>query len=289
MGNDQPCEIEGIGTVKISMFDGVARTLHNVRFIPRIRKNLISLGVLDSRGYQCVIGGGSIDVVTGKGQILIRAQKQSKNLYILQGNTIQGTALAISSQEEVTQLWHNRLGHMSEKGLKKLLQQNLLPGLKSSKLEFCEHCVYGKHKRSSFGVGKHNSKEILVYVHSDVWGKSPVPSHSGKEYYVSFVDDCTRYVWIYFMHLKSEVFSIFLKWKAQVESQTGKKVKCLRSDNGGEYVSKAMVAYFEKEGITHHFTTSYTPEQNGVAERLNRTLLERARSMLSYAGLSQTF
>jgi hypothetical protein len=106
--------------------------------------------------------------------------------------------------------------------------------------------VFGKHKGSPFGVGVHDSKEILVYVHSDVWGKSPTPSHSGKEYYVSFVDDYTRYVWIYFMRLKSEVFSIFLIWKAQVESQTGKKVKCLRSYNGGQYMSKEFVAYCEK-------------------------------------------
>ena len=180
-------------------------------------------------------------------------------------------------------------GHMSEKGLSILHKEDLLPGLRSSKLEFCEHCVFGKHKRSAFGVGVHSSKEVLEYIHSDVWGKSPTPSHSRKEYYVSFIDDYSRYVWIYFMHEKSEVFTIFKKWRAQVETQTSKKVRFLRTDNGGEYTSSEFKEYCEKEGITRHLTTVYTPEHNGVAERLNRTLLERSRSMLSQVGLPQTF
>ena len=122
-----------------------------------------------------------------------------------------------------------------------------------------------------------------------MWGKAPTPSHSGKEYYVSFVDDYSRFAWIEFMQEKSEVLEIFKRWKTQVENQIGRKVKCLRSDNGGEYMSREFKAYCEEMGIVHHHTTSYTPQQNGVAERLNRTLLEKARSMLSLAGLEQTF
>ncbi|KAL2623656.1 hypothetical protein R1flu_003861 [Riccia fluitans] len=174
----------------------------------------------------------------------------------------------------MAKLWHRRLGHMSEKGMEVLRKQNLLSGLKSSKLDFCEHCVFGKHKRSAFGIGIHRSTEVLEYAHSDVWGKSPIPSHSGKEYYISFIDDYLRYVWVYFLHHKSEVFATFVKWKAQVETQIGKKVRCLRSDNGREYISGEFEMYCEQDGITRHLTTFYTPEQNGVVERLNRTLLE---------------
>ena len=113
---------------------------------------------------------------------------------------------------------------MSEKGLKMLCKQKLLPGAKSCKLDFCQHCVLGKQHRVSFSVANHTSKDILDYVHSDVW-ESPEPSMSGMKYYVSFIDDLSRMVWVFFMREKSEVFSIFKKWKTQVETQTGKKVK----------------------------------------------------------------
>ncbi|KAL2653418.1 hypothetical protein R1flu_021546 [Riccia fluitans] len=178
---------------------------------------------------------------------------------------------------------------MSEKGMEVLRKQDLLSGLKSNKLKFCEHCVFGKHKRSAFGVGIHRSTKVFEYAHSDVWGKSPIPSHFGKEYYISFIDDYSRYMWVYFLHHKSEVFATFVKRKVQVKTQTGKKMRCLQSDNGGEYISDEFEMYCEQEGITCHLTTFYTPEQNGVVERLNRTLFEQARSMLSHLGLPPEF
>jgi len=107
---------------------------------------------------------------------------------------------------------------MSEKGLAILHKQNLLPGLRHCKLEFCEHCVFGKQTRVAFGVGVHSSQGILDYVHFDVWGPSPSPSNFGEVYYIMFVDDYSRFVWIYFMQLKFEVFEIFKNWKALVET-----------------------------------------------------------------------
>ena len=134
----------------------------------------------------------------------------------------------------------------------------------------------GKHHRKPFGVGIHSFKVILEYVHSDVWGPSPVASLSGKWYYVVFIDDYSRFVWVYFLKEKSEVFATFKSWKAQVETQTGHKVKALnvrvrylRSDNGGEYTSREFGEYCKAEGITRHLTTVYTPHQNAVCERLN--------------------
>ena len=188
-----------------------------MRYIPEMRKNLISLGELDTKGYQCIFSKGMLNVMAND-QVIIQAQKQSKNLYMLQGTTVQGAALAASSPEEMSYLWHSRLGHMSEKGLAMLHKQNLLSGLRSSKLEFCEHCVFGKHKRSLFGVGTHSSTELLAYIHSDMWGQSPLSSLFGKDYYVSLVDDYSWFVWVYFLDKKSDVFSIFKQWQAQVET-----------------------------------------------------------------------
>ncbi|KAL2630872.1 hypothetical protein R1flu_015558 [Riccia fluitans] len=269
------------------MFDGIIRTLNDVRFIPSMCKNLISLGTLVEKGYKFSVDRNVLCVMAGD-KVILRGRHR-RNLYVLAGSTICGEAHVIASQEEMALLWHRRLGYMSKKGMEVLRKQDLLSGLKSSKLEFCEHCVFGKNKQSAFGVGIHHSTEVLEYAHSDVWGKSPVPSHSRKEYYISFINDYSRYMWVYFLHHKSEVFAIFVKWKAQVETQTGKKVRCLRSDNGGKYISSKFEMYCEQEGITHHLTMFYTPEQNGVVERLNRTLLEQTRSMLSHSGLPPEF
>ena len=105
----------------------------------------------------------------------------------------------------------------------------------------------------------------------------------------TFIDDSTRKVWVYFLKNKSDVFSTFVKWKAEVENQTGARVKCLRSDNGGEYSSKKFINFCAAHGIRMEKIIPNTPQLNGVAERMNKTLNERARSMRLHAGLPKIF
>lgn len=218
--------------------------------------------------------------------------KKIGNLYKLLGNTVTGGAAASTSAEpdsDDTVLWHMRLGHLGERSMFELHKRNLLKGVKSCKLGFCEYCVYGKQRRVSFKVASHTSKGVLDYVHSDVWGPVAVSSNGGAYYFVSFIDDFSRKVWVSFMKHKSEVFTIFKQWKAQVENRTGRKVKYLRSDNGLEYRDTEFLEFCKTEGITRHFTVKGTPQQNGVAERMNRTLLEKARCMRLNAGLPKSF
>ena len=118
-----------------------------------------------------------------------------------------------------------------------------------------------------------------------MFGPVPIPSLGGAIYYVSFIDDFSRNTSLYFLKKKSEVFSKFKEYKALVENQTGKKIKVLRSDNGGEFCEKEFEKFCRECGIARQKTTPYTPQQNGVAERMNRSLMEKARSMLSGAGL----
>ena len=174
-----------------------------------------------------------------------------------------------------------RLGHVGEKSLQILTKQGLLKGTKACKLEFCEHCVLGKQRRVKFGTAIHNTKDILDYVHSDVWGPAKTPSIGGRHYFVTFVDDFSRRVWVFTMKNKNDVLEIFLKWKAQVENQTGRKIKVLRTDNGGEYKSDPFLKVCQDCGIVRHFTVRKTPQQNGVSERMNKTLVEKVRCMLS--------
>jgi len=184
-------------------------------------------------------------------------------------------------------LWHQRLGHIGEKGLRILHGKGMVEAMGNSSLDFyfCENCVYGKQNRVSFSSRGKRAKQILELVHNDVFGPMKVPSLGKSMYYVSFIYDFSRNTWIYFLKNKFEVFDRFKEFKALVENQTEKKIKVLRTDNSGAFCSKEFEELCKKCGIGQQKTTSFTPQRNGVAERMNKTLMERARSMLSGAVL----
>ena len=122
-------------------------------------------------------------------------------------------------------------------------------------------------------------------VHTDVCGKLDTKSLGGAQYLVTFIDDATRYVWVYFLKRKNEMLSRFLEWKTLVERTSGKQLKVLRSDNGGEYTSEEFMKHLKSEGVCHERTVPKNPQQNGVAEHFNRTLIEMTRVMLSGSNL----
>jgi hypothetical protein len=292
MGNDVACKTKGIGKIRLKLHDGSARVLKEVRYVPDMKKNLISLGVLESKGYKITMENGIMKVISGA-LVMMKATRKN-NLYHLQGTTIVGAAATISDNSKKVipnnnKLWHMKLGHAGEKALQGLAKQGLLDGATTGKFGFCEHCILGKQTRVKFGTAIHNTKGTLDYVHTDVWGPTKVPSLGGKHYFVTFVDDFSRKIWVYSMKHKDEVLGIFLTWKKMIETQTGRRIKRLRSDNGGEYTSDPFLKICQDEGIVRHFTVSRTPQQNGVAERMNRTILEKVRCMLSSAGLGKSF
>ncbi|KAK8921738.1 hypothetical protein KSP39_PZI020142 [Platanthera zijinensis] len=288
MGNDSECKTLGIGSIRIKMFDGTIRTLTDVRYVPDLRKSLISLGTLEAAGCSYTSEGRYLKVK--KGALVFMKGERSGTLYKLIGTTIAGdAAVSEMTDEDSSLLWHARLGHMSERRLLELHKKGLLKGVKTCKLDFCETCVLGKQHRVKFVTSTQRSKQALEYIHSDVWGPAPEPSLGGVRYFVTFIDDFSRKVWIYFLKHKSEVFEKFKVCKTTVEKQTGKRVKYLRSDNGGEYTSAEFQEYCNQKGITRHLTIPGTPQQNGVAKRMNRTLLERARCMRLFADLPRSF
>ena len=169
MGNNMSCKVVGIGTVRIKMHDGIVRTLKDVRHVPDLKKNLISLGTLDSQGYKYVAEGGVLKV--SKDALVVIKGQLSRGLYMLQGSTVIGSVSVSSSSDQdsdTTRLWHMRLGHMSEAGMSILSKRDLLCGQKTRKLDFCEHCVYGKHRRVKFSTTIHKTKGIVDYFHSDL-------------------------------------------------------------------------------------------------------------------------
>ncbi|KAH9689155.1 Integrase catalytic domain-containing protein [Citrus sinensis] len=193
MRNDKPCRTMGIRTIRLKMFDGIVRELKEVRFVPTLKKNLISVGALEAKGYKVTIEDGTMKFTHGAKVILQGVWRH--NLYYLKG----------------------------------------------------------------------------VFTNSDE------------------ARTLKRRVWVYTMRAKDEVLEIFVKWKKLVETQTGRKIKVLRYDNEGEYTSDPFLQVCQNEGIKRHFTVRHTLQQNGVAERMNRTLLEKVWCMLSNAGLDKKF
>jgi hypothetical protein len=158
--------------------------------------------------------------------------------------------------------------------------------LQSTHEGICKGCAIGKNIKKPFPSSNNRSKEILDLIHSDVCGLMPVKSLGGSLYYIIFIDNYSRKTWLYLLKTKDEVFSKFQEFKAEIENLTNKKIKTLRTDNGGEYTSKEFVAFYKSTGIRRELTVPHNPQQNGVAERKNRSIEETVKALLNDQGLS---
>ena len=143
--------------------------------------------------------------------------------------------------------------------------------------------------KRSFSTKGTRATETLQLVHSDVCGPVSVQARGGYEYFVTFIDDYSRYAYVYLMQRKSETFGKFKEFLAEAEKQLGKSLKTLRSDRGGEYLDNEFEDYLLEHGIVSQLTAPGTSQQSGVAERRNRTLLDMVRSMMSYSSLPPSF
>jgi len=156
-------------------------------------------------------------------------------------------------------------------------------------LKVCEACQLGKQVRHPFlAQTTHVSSKPLEMIHSYVW-TTKTKSIGRCKYYVNFIDDHTKKVWVSFMKHKGEVFQHFLNFKAMVEKEKGVNIKCLRSDGGGEYFSNEFSKYLKEHRIQRKYSCSYSPKQNGVDERKNRHIAEITRAMLNEKNLPNYF
>lgn len=156
--------------------------------------------------------------------------------------------------------------------------------------DLCDSCALGKQTRVSFmPKSPHHAKKLLEVIHNDVCGPMQSATLSGKRYFVTFTDDYSHFTTLFLLRSKSEVADKFAKFVAFDETQTGAVVKALRYDNGGEYTLSEMAKFCQRRGIEQKFTPPYTPQLNGMAERMNRTLVECVRCMLEHAGLPKSY
>ncbi|GKC02312.1 putative ribonuclease H-like domain-containing protein, partial [Tanacetum coccineum] len=203
------------------------------------------------------------------------------------------TCLVAKATLDESMLWHRRLGHINFKNINKLVKDNLVRGLPTKRFEndqTCVACLKGKQHRASCKSKVLNPiTKPLFMLHMDLFGPTFVSSLMHKKYCLVVTDDYSRFTWVFFLTTKDETSEILKRFIKEIENLVDKKVKIIRSDNGTEFKNKVMDDFCREKGIKREYSVARTPQQNGVAERRNRTLIEAARTMLADSKLPTTF
>ncbi|PKU68311.1 Retrovirus-related Pol polyprotein from transposon TNT 1-94 [Dendrobium catenatum] len=256
---------------------------------PSISHNLLSVSNLVKDNNISIIfdSSGFIfkDLTTNR--ILLRGPCRD-GLYRIAKPVHQTQHTGLSVARMSSSQWHNRLGHPSLSILQHISKNNPDLHISSTSIS-CTPCNQCKGHKLQFPISENRKQAPLELLHSDVWGPSPVPSHQGFRYYVIFVDDYSRFIWLFPIMFKSDVTNIFINFVTFIERQTSRKIKAIRTDGGGEYVNQYFQKFTRDKGILHQTSCPYTPEQNGLAERKHRHIMETTRTLLETAQLPSTF
>jgi transposase InsO family protein len=186
-------------------------------------------------------------------------------------------------QDDDAWRWHKRLGHANFGSLEKMGRLEMVRGLPpiSHAEQFCDTCVLVKHRRRVFPKqSKYHADKALELVHGDLCGLIKPATPGEQRYFLLLVDDVTRYMWVVLLTAKSEASSAIKRIQAAAEKECGRKLRVVRTDNRGEFTAAEFAAYCADEGITRHFSAPYTPQQNGVVEQRNQTVVAMARALL---------
>jgi hypothetical protein len=288
LGDDWEVKVAGCGTVSFRRESLPPMTLTEVLYVPGLKKNLVSVSTIEEKGYEVLFRDGQV-LLFPRGSSITSAKvigTRHERLYKFLFQPVRALIHSTSSSSDLCEIWHRRMAHLHHGALRVLREMVMgVPDFSSEHHELCKGCTLGKYTKTAFPSSDSRAAEILDLIHSDVCGPMSSASLTGSLYYVVFIDDFSRKSWIFFMKTKGQVFSRFQEFKALVENQTGKKIRVLRSDNGGEYTSKEFMDFCAGEGIRRELTVPYNPQQNGVAERKNRAIVGAARAMLHDQGL----
>jgi transposase InsO family protein len=195
------------------------------------------------------------------------------------------TASLPKSDFSSTDLWHMRLGHPQHRVLHNVLNRLSVSHTLPMSNNFCKHCVMGKMTQLPFSASNSCTKFPLEIVHSDVWGPAPIDSINGHRYYVIFVDDFSRFTWFFPLKHKSQVLASFQHFKNTMENHLGTSIKTLRTDCGGEYANNDFRNFCSNSSIIHQFTCPHTSQQNVVAERKHRHIVDMSLTLISQSSL----
>ena len=281
--NNSRLSVKGIGDMKLQVAvqkDVKDVSINNILYIPDLCVNLLSVSQIVKKGNSVYFDSKGCQIFTNDKQLIATASHVG-DMFKLNRPSVDvsmvGNVNVKKSKAEDSNLWHRRMGHLNFESLLKL--RDCVPGFDLKKTS----------KEMSFKDKGTRATEVLEIIHGDLCGPIDVVSRGGARYIMVLVDDFSRKVFVYFLKAKSEAFEKFVEFKNLTERQLNKKMKILRTDNGTEFCNRSFDKLLKQNGIRHQTTTPYTPQQNGLAERTNRTLIERARCMLFDAGLDKKF
>ena len=280
-------QVIGQGNMELVQ-NGTIIELKDVLVVPDLQANLISVSQSAKRGCRFTFDNQGCRITGTHGREIISA-KETNGTYTISPKAIEALKATQEKKNEAIK-WHKKLGHANQKDMENI--KKLCPYIKyekSAEILNCEACSMGKMARKPFKASKSTSTEPLQLVHMDVCGPMEEASFGGARYVLTFIDDHTRYTEIAVLENKSQAFQHFRAYVKRAEKTTDRKLKAIRTDNGKEFINREFKAFCVSEGIVHQTTTPYTPEQNGVAERMNRTLIEKAKCMMFDASLVKKY
>ncbi|KAH9707133.1 hypothetical protein KPL70_012460 [Citrus sinensis] len=282
LGDGKMQKVVGKGTIAVHTKGGNKKLISDVLYVPNLTQNLLSVEQLIQKGFSIYFDDEKCKIIDKTNNHTVAVVEMSKNKVFPLVMPLDENVALKTENSDLSNLWHLRYGHLNYKGLNLLKQKNMVIGLPDvGRYEkVCEGCIYGKMHRLPFPKNSWRAKAPLELVHADICGPTRTLSLNNRRYFILFVDDYTRMMWIYLLNEKAEAFSIFLQFKALAERQSGWKMKTLRIDRGGEFIYTPLMNYCRDNGIQRQLTISRSPQQNGVAEWKNRTIVEMARSML---------
>ncbi|GJX31640.1 putative ribonuclease H-like domain-containing protein [Tanacetum coccineum] len=296
-GNSKGRKITGKGKIRTDKLD-----FEDVYFVKELKFNLFSvLQMCDKKNSvlftdtKCVVLSPDFKL-TDESHVLLKVPRKD-NMYSVDLKNVvpQGglTCLFAKATPDESNLWHRRLGHVNFKTMNKLVRGNLVRGLPSKLFEInqtCVACQKGKQHRASCKTKTVSSiSQPLQMLHMDLFGPTFVKSLMKKMYCLVVTDDFSRFSWVFFLATKDETSEILKTFITGIENLIDLRVKVIRCDNGTEFKNRVMNQFCEMKGIKREFSVARTPQQNGVAERKNRTLIEAARTMLADSKLPTTF
>jgi transposase InsO family protein len=290
-GDGSAVEICGRGSVLMQCLTGEHRVLSEVYFIPRLKNNIISLGQLEENGCKYAGEDGVMTLWDRQRNVLARVPRTRNRMYILKIQPTEPVCLLAHASENAW-LWHMRFGHINFRSLRTLAAENMVEGMPHLKQidQICDGCMIAKQRRLPFPAqAAYRAQRQLELWHGDLCGPISPPTPGGKRYFLLLVDDFSRYMWIALLQSKDEAFDAIKRLQKAAEIEKSLKLKALRTDRGGEFNSDEFAEYCERLGIKHFRTAPYTPQQNGVVERRNQTVVSMARSLLKSMGVPSRF
>ncbi|KAJ9543906.1 hypothetical protein OSB04_023613 [Centaurea solstitialis] len=291
VGEGTPLIAEAVGSYSLSLPSGLVLELNNCYYIPNMIKNVLSFDLLVDQGFYYKYSYKMISVF--KDNIFYFKATPVDGLYTVNLKDNNSEIYHISKRskdiEDQTYLWHCRLGHINKKRVELLLKGGFLGNFDYKPFDNCESCLSGKMTKQPFNSENERATDLLEIIHTDVCGPFSHVARGGYRYFITFTDDFSRYGYVYLMRHKSETFEKFKEYQNEVQNLLDKRIKFLRSDRGGEYLSDEFDNHLMECGIVSQLTPPYTPQMNGVSERRNRTLLDMVRTMMCHSSLPVSF